>query len=94
MGGLCNSVTGFASLFIILAFAVAVIETGLALYAKWKAFQEARKAHEGYAAEGILDALAKVLAALKDLPAWVAIFLAAMALVWTATSAPGICPAS
>jgi len=96
MVGLCNTVTGFASLFILLAFVVALAETGLVLWAKWTALHPKSKKYSELAggADGVakvLEALAKVLGALKDLPAWVAIFLAAMALVWTATSAPHLC---
>ena len=96
MAGLCNTVTGFASLFIVLAFIIALVETGLALWAKWKALQTAPKTQAQLTdnADGlakVLEALAKVLAALKDLPAWIAILLAGLALAWTATSAPGLC---
>jgi hypothetical protein len=98
MGGLCNTVTGFASLFIVIAFVVALVETGFALWAKLQALRSAGKTERQIAGGGealgpVLEALAKVLAALKDLPAWVAIFLAGLALAWTAISAPGLCPA-
>ena len=96
MVGLCNTVSGFASLFIVLAFVVALVETSLALYAKWKALKAAPKtgaqlADSAADAAKVIEALAKVLAALKDLPLWVAILLAGLALAWTATSAPGLC---
>jgi hypothetical protein len=96
MGGLCNTVTGFAGLFIVLAFVVALVETGLVLWAKAKALRSAPnpQAQLVDGAEGlakVLEALAKLLASLKDLPAWVAILLAGLALAWTATSAPGLC---
>jgi hypothetical protein len=96
MGGLCNTVTGFASLFIVLAFAVAAAETFLVLWAKWTAMHPKSDRYSEFAggADGVakvLEALAKVLGALKDLPAWVAILLAGLALAWTATSAPHLC---
>ena len=96
MGGLCNSVTGFASLFIVLAFVVALVETGLTLWAKFKALKSTPKTQAGLTdnMDGlakVLEALAKVLSALKDLPVWVAILLAGLALAWTATSAPHLC---
>ena len=98
MGGLCNTVTGFASLFIILAFVVAVVETALVLWAKWTALHPKSKRYAELAAGAdgvakVLEALARVLGALKDLPAWVAILLAGLALAWTAIAAPGLCAA-
>jgi hypothetical protein len=88
MDGLCSNVTYAAYAFLWLSFAIAVAETLVAIFGK-----KAADSRREFAAniEGILDALARVLAALKGLPAWVAIFLAAMALVWTATSAPNLC---
>ena len=44
MSGLCNSVTGFASLFIVLALLGAVAETVIALYAKVAAYKSAKRA--------------------------------------------------
>ena len=90
-GLLCLSVSLSAILFVFLAFGVAVIETVILLKAKREALDKAQQSREQIKVDTFLEALAKVLAALKDLPAWVAIFLAAMALVWTVTSAPHLC---
>ena len=89
MGGLCNTVTGFASLFIVIAFVVALVETGFALWAKLQALRSAGKTERQIAGGGealgpVLEALAKVLAALKDLPAWVAIAIGAVPTSMTA----------
>jgi hypothetical protein len=96
MSGLCNVVQGTASLFLQLAFVAAVAETLLLLIAKAIALNNApSKRSELQSLNGLGDALeglAKILAALKDLPAWVAIFLAALALGWTAAAAPHLCP--
>ena len=95
-GWLCGTVNFTAILFLILALLVAVAETFLVLWAKWAALHPKSITHTNLREAGgnmtaVLEALAKGLGALKDLPAWVAIFLAAMALVWTATYAPGLC---
>ena len=92
MDGLCSNVTYAAYAFLWLSFAIAVAETLVAIFGK-TAVDGAADSRRNLTAniEGILDALARVLAALKGLPAWVAIFLAAMALIWTATSAPNLC---
>jgi len=94
MSGLCETVTLSAKGFMGLAFLVAAAEMAIALIVSLRAAKAGKKAPNtlGAGVEGTLDALAKILAALKDLPAWVAIFLAALALVWTAASAPGLCP--
>ena len=91
MGVLCNNLLGWAEWFLWFAFAAAIAEVGLALWAKWPKKGRDRERHEGVAAGPDLDGLAKVLQALKDLPPWIAIFLAALALAWTAATAPGLC---
>ena len=95
MSGLCSSVSGFGFLFLLIAALAAIAETQLTLLAKRKALKAAPETKKDFVkTEGlakVLEALAKVLLALKDLPAWVAVFLAGLALVWTATSAPGLC---
>ena len=92
MSGLCNNLEGWAQWFLWFAFLAAIAEVGLALWAKWPRKKIDHGADQGIAAGPDFDGLAKILVALKDLPPWIAIFLAAMALVWTATSAPGLCP--
>ncbi len=94
MSDVCWNVKVLASLFLWLALIAALVETGLPLVARWKALRQGKaapKAREQLSFDGFLDALAKVLTALKDLPAWVAIFLAGLALVWTRSAAAGLC---
>ena len=87
-----------APLFLLLSFLVAVIETGLALWAKYlKLKQPVPSLTE---LTGDLDKLAKLiealkglLVALKDLPAWIALFLAGLALVWTSGQLANLCTA-
>ena len=96
MGGLCTTVTNFAGYFIILAFVVALAETALALWAKFQASRITPQADAKFAPdpEGLaklLDALSKLLSTLKDLPYWIAILLAGLALTWIAASATTVC---
>ena len=91
MGGLCNNLVGWAEWFLWFAFAAAIVEVGLALWAKRPKKALDRERDERLAARPDLDGLAKVLQALKNLPPWIAIFLAALALAWTAATAPGLC---
>ncbi len=91
MGGLCNNLVGWAEWFLWFAFAAAIVEVGLALWAKRPKKALDRERDERLAAGPDLDGLAKVLQALKNLPPWIAIFLAALALAWTAATAPGLC---
>ena len=97
MGILCNAVQLAAILFLALSFIVAAAETGIALAAKRKALEAGTKAPTDLASADLdglakaIEALKGLLLALKDLPAWIALFLAALALVWTATSAPHLC---
>ena len=101
MAGLCTTVGNFAGIFLLLAAIVALVETALLLTAKWKALKEAPAGPTELKAAVDTDGLAKVLAALKelllalkDLPAWIALFLAGLALVWTAAATPKLCPCS
>ena len=60
----------------------------------WKAKhgdKDEPKPFTGGAAAAFLTALKGVLEALKGLPAWVAIFLAGLALLWMAGQRPDIC---
>ena len=96
MSDLCNSVTAFGALFIMLAFVVAAIEAVIAIIVKWQARKTqpspgALPTLAGVNLGPILEALARVLAALKDLPPWIGFFLAGLALVWTASTAPQLC---
>jgi len=101
----CENFSGFAlalaQAFLILALIVALVETAIGLWAK---LQAARKAPDAVkAAEGqealavdpvkLLEALKAVLEALKGLPAWIAIFLAGLALLWMTGQKPELCPA-
>lgn len=85
--------------FLLLAFAVAIAETALALWAKWKAAQQGPVVVETAAAAALpavdpvklLEALKALLETLKGLPAWIAIFLAGLALLWMAGQKPELC---
>jgi hypothetical protein len=94
----CASVSILAVLFLGVALIIVLAETGIALQAKRKALatapEERPKLTDSASMESLaklLEALKGLLLALKDLPAWFAIFLAGLALVWTATSAPNLC---
>ena len=78
--------------FLILALVVAVLETALALWAKYQAARKGPVVADN-ALEAIvpavdpiklLDALKGLLDTLKALPAWIAIFLAGVLLLWVA----------
>lgn len=86
--------------FLILAFLVALVETTLALWVKLQAARKGPDVTEAAVADRklavdpvkLLEALKGLLEALKGLPAWVAIFLAGLALLWTSASAtPSYC---
>ena len=99
MSNLCQPIGGLAVLFLWLSLLVALAETGLTLWAKYKAVKEGRKIAAAKAAPGtdwakVIEALAKLLETLKGLPAWVAIFLAGLALLWTLDGVEGICTMS
>jgi hypothetical protein len=97
MAGLCTTAGNFAGIFLLLAAIAALVETALLLVAKWRALKKAPDVQASLTAsetEGlakVLAALKDLLLALKDLPAWIALFLAALALVWTASAAPHLC---
>jgi hypothetical protein len=88
-----------AKLFLGLALLVALVETGLALWAKVKALRVSRQVSAPTAIADadswarFLEALAKLLETLTKLPAWVAIFLAGLALLWIAGQQPEGCKA-
>jgi len=96
MTSLCTTVGNFAGLFLLLAAIAALAETAVLVIAKTRALKkEPVGAPGGTKKESLapeLEGLAKVLNALKELPAWVALFLAGLALVWTASAAPKLCP--
>jgi hypothetical protein len=80
--------------FLALALLVAVIETALLLAAKLKALLEKPPASDPTRAKTftdagidpvkLIDAVKGLLETLKGLPAWVALFLAGLALLWVA----------
>ncbi|HET9638677.1 MAG TPA: hypothetical protein VFP12_05685 [Allosphingosinicella sp.] len=97
----CANYAGFtltlAKAFLVLALLVALVETALALWTKLQAVRKAPAVAERSLAESavdpvkLLDALKGVLEALKGLPAWIAIFLAGLALLWIAGQEPKAC---
>jgi len=94
MGGLCSRVSDLAGYFLLAALVIAILEIAVPLLMKLFKRAPEPEAKDGKSREPlgpILDALARLLTALKDLPAWVAVFLAGLALVWTAASAPHLC---
>ena len=95
MSGLCDWVSEFAVAFIGLAILVIIVGVIFPMFARKPQTDGQARPRVMFLrvdVAPILDALAKVLAALKDLPPWMAIFLAGLALVWTAATAPGLCP--
>lgn len=103
--GWCSNYADFAlslaQWFIYLAFAVALVETGLLLWAKVRALLKEPEAADSKQAESLraagvdpvklLDALKGLLETLKGLPAWIGIFLAGLALLWIAGREPEGC---
>ncbi|MEA3064234.1 MAG: hypothetical protein QOJ27_669 [Sphingomonadales bacterium] len=97
----CANYAGFALTlakgFLILAFLVALVETALALWAKLQAAKKGPQVAQTAMAESavdpvkLLEALKALLETLKGLPAWVAIFLAGLALLWIAGEKPKAC---
>ena len=93
----CNSIWLLTNLFLWVALITAAIETAMTLWIKWETWKKppSLKSDRVIANPGdwakLLEALTKLLQALKDLPAWVAIFLAALALLWSTTSVSGLC---
>ena len=100
---ICIEAAGWAGFFVPwflwLALAVAAVETAFALAAKFFALNKAPRGQEIKGLPDpdkmakIIEALTKLLLALKDLPLWIAIFLAGGALLWTAIAAPNLCVA-
>ncbi|HEV2746272.1 MAG TPA: hypothetical protein VGW34_03115 [Allosphingosinicella sp.] len=90
-----------AQLFLYLALVMALIETGLLLAAKLRALlaKPAPPTSDSQTKSAPLDpvklieAVRALLETLKGLPAWVAIFLAGLALLWIAGEQPDACPA-
>ena len=83
--------------FIIASFLFAVIGTAagifLALWKAWKGSGGSEKLSADQEAWAkFLDALKGVLQALAALPAWIAIYLAGLALLWIAGHPASICP--
>jgi hypothetical protein len=83
-------------LFLWAALLFAIAETTLSLWVKWMAARHSppppsRTAADPDAWAKFLDALTKLLLALKDLPAWIAILLGGLALLWSAGSVPHVC---
>lgn len=83
--------------FLIVALVVAVLETGLTLWSKVAAARAApegspaRAAADSAAIAKLLEALKGLLEALTKLPAWIAIFLAGLALLWISSQQPDAC---
>jgi hypothetical protein len=99
----CADYAGFAlflaEAFLVLALVVAVVETGIALWAKFVATRPGPVADRMAANAALppvdpiklIEALKALLETLKGLPAWIAIFLAGLALLWMAGQTPDIC---
>lgn len=87
----------FAPWFLWLTLLVAAVESAFALWAKFVAVNKAPPGPKLDALPDpdklakIIEALTKLLLALKDLPAWIALFLAGGALLLLAASAPNLC---
>lgn len=92
-----NFALDLAKWFLILALAVALIETALLLWGKIKALLAkpqdagADKIADSVDPVTLIKALKDLLETLKGLPAWVAIFLAGLALLWIAGEQPAAC---
>jgi hypothetical protein len=93
----CNSIWLLTNLFLWAALIFAGIETAVTLRIKWETWkrtphpQSDRVTADPGDWAKLLEALTKLLLALKDLPAWVAIFLAGLALLWSSTSVSHLC---
>jgi hypothetical protein len=94
--------TGFilACLFLLAALAGALVETWAIIKAKLKAAKDGPPAAvetlraalvPGGLDPKLLEALKGLLEALKGLPAWISVFLAGLALLWVAGTAPELC---
>jgi hypothetical protein len=95
-----NFALGIGKWFLILALLVALIETGLLVAAKVKALlakpaetqtDDVKNLRAGLDPIKLIEALKGLLETLKGLPAWVAIFLAGLALLWIAGEQPEAC---
>lgn len=102
--GWCDSYANvaltIASIFLVVALIAAIVETGLALYIRLlgtkqgaQAQREAALVTDPAILERLLNALKGLLETLKGLPAWIAIFLAGLALLWLAGQRPDLCTA-
>jgi hypothetical protein len=96
----CNGVGLLAYAFLWLSLVVAILETVLTLLSKLHAYLHPppvsdkppeRAAFDLDAWAKFVEALGKLLATLKDLPAWIAIFLAGLALLWTSATVAHLC---
>lgn len=79
--------------FIILAFIAAIVQTVSAVVSMFQKTDPNADVAEAGSATALLEALKGVLIALASLPAWVAIFLAGLALLWMSSEAPKRCAA-
>jgi hypothetical protein len=89
-----NSLFELGWVFVLASFVVAILT---ALVALWNAVNAPTKINNGLVPDPVkaLDSLKALITALVDAPAWFAMFLAGVALIWLATSiVPGICDAS
>ena len=96
MAASCTSLRLLTELFLWVSLAFAIAETALTLLVKWMAARHppphpAKIQADPDAWTKFLDALTKLLLALKDLPAWIAIFLAGLALLWIGGHQPPVC---
>ncbi|MGH6730027.1 MAG: hypothetical protein ACREBK_07720 [Sphingomicrobium sp.] len=95
MTNLCSNIGTIAELFLWFSLGFAILETGVMLIAKSRTPQvppPSTMANDPDAWAKVLEALTKLLLALKDLPAWIAIFLAGLALLWSLGGIPRVCP--
>lgn len=99
---LCQSWLALPTAFLWLAFAVAVVESFVTILAKLASLSARPKpaeddaGHAGMVANPeawakLVDAFRGLLEGLTKLPAWVAIFLAGMALLWLVGEYPQLC---
>lgn len=93
---------GLGTLFLVAALVAAWVETLALLKAKREAAEEAKRVAAEKAAGTktaldaadpveLLEALQGVLEAIKGLPAWIALFLAGLALLWLGSDLPKAC---
>ena len=96
---LCGGFFHLPSWFLWLALIAAAVETGLALWAKWLILKKGpttpfldKDPDPDDKWARFLEALTKLLESLKGMPAWIAIFLAGLALLWLVGEYPQLCP--